>query len=129
MVSIHVPLAEHDYYHACKYYAAGSFNSRAPRGARQSVLDTISDGISGFNSRAPRGARLVVARGHIDGVDVSIHVPLAEHDVALDLMADRQKVSIHVPLAEHDCCSRPRSQRPCRFNSRAPRGARHLKNG
>jgi len=33
-VSIHVPLAEHDMAYNAKSSASGSFNSRAPRGAR-----------------------------------------------------------------------------------------------
>ena len=40
----------------------------------------------------------------IRGIDdqVSIHVPLAEHDALLETMENAWQVSIHVPLAEHD---------------------------
>ena len=34
--------------------------------------------------------------------DVSIHVPLAEHDPDQVSSRDHRGVSIHVPLAEHD---------------------------
>ena len=145
VVSIHVPLAEHD----------GGFSPTAPDGAR-------------FNSRAPRGAR------HNETwfwllCTVSIHVPLAEHDMgdAASLLASSlfqftcpsrsttpfyiearedikfqftctsrsttsisccislgSEVSIHVPLAEHDQMSACYSSAPYCFNSRAPRGAR-----
>ena len=33
---------------------------------------------------------------------VSIHVPLAEHDIMSHAHSSRLVVSIHVPLAEHD---------------------------
>ena len=34
---------------------------------------------------------------------ISIHVPLAGHDVAADAQGERRgKISIHVPLAGHD---------------------------
>ena len=55
---------------------------------------------------------------------VSIHVPLAEHDSAINSLNDALDVSIHVPLAEHDACRQARRQAQRRFNSRAPRGAR-----
>ena len=35
-------------------------------------------------------------------IPVSIHVPLAEHDVAAEKKKIDTWVSIHVPLAEHD---------------------------
>ena len=38
-----------------------------------------------------------------DAADVSIHVPLAEHDGQSVLCDHATGVSIHVPLAEHDC--------------------------
>ena len=59
---------------------ARSFNSRAPRGARREDCAGYS-ALNSFNSRAPRGAR----RQHLSLVIltfVSIHVPLAEHDLA-----------------------------------------------
>ena len=57
VVSIHVPLAEHDTHAALLSGKYGSFNSRAPRGAR--LLFQVPPFIEN---------------------DVSIHVPLAEHD-------------------------------------------------
>ena len=78
-VSIHVPLAEHDYYFVrCITHSAG------------------------FNSRAPRGARLSAGDNATKASAVSIHVPLAEHDLLKLLKLLRVRVSIHVPLAEHD---------------------------
>ena len=58
--------------------------------------------IFSFNSRAPRGARLFA---------ILFFEPL-------------YGVSIHVPLAEHDLCAAPLLFFFARFNSRAPRGAR-----
>jgi len=82
-VSIHVPLAEHDWQELPYLNPPFCFNSRAPRGARQL-----------YNSP-------------FICVEVSIHVPLAEHDDHVEHLARSGGVSIHVPLAEHDvleCC-------------------------
>ena len=57
---------------------------------------------------------------------VSIHVPLAEHDLLLTRIKFQPVVSIHVPLAEHDRAVPPASSLVRGFNSRAPRGARQL---
>ena len=56
--------------------------------------------------------------------NVSIHVPLAEHDLQGFLLLAPVGVSIHVPLAEHDQYSWKRVPHSASFNSRAPRGAR-----
>ena len=58
-------------------------------------------------------------------LNVSIHVPLAEHDMSCVRRFAQCLVSIHVPLAEHDLMRPPPEALPLRFNSRAPRGARH----
>ena len=102
LVSIHVPLAEHDCCSRPRSQRPCRFNSRAPRGARPG---SKHQGLIRwrFNSRAPRGARpefLLSLTGAVlfqftcpsrstTGVPpephwcslVSIHVPLAEHDV------------------------------------------------
>ena len=59
--------------------------------------------LASFNSRAPRGAR-----------------PDEETAPA------QASVSIHVPLAEHDVCSAVQAFNTGCFNSRAPRGARRV---
>ena len=64
-------------------------------------MPAFSSGFS-FNSRAPRGAR--------HGADME-PVPI-------------NYVSIHVPLAEHDVIVERSQTHNNRFNSRAPRGAR-----
>ena len=100
-VSIHVPLAEHDY----RYQAQ-------------------PQDITGFNSRAPRGARLASENRSVKCTGVSIHVPLAEHDIQVSADGQAWSVSIHVPLAEHDLPFRMVRAGREGFNSRAPRGAR-----
>ena len=122
------------------------FNSRAPRGARPASPELLYASAS-FNSRAPRGARpsgtardIPISRFQftcpsrsttftpkIRRIDnqVSIHVPLAEHDVRQAALGVDGVVSIHVPLAEHDCKYCRRGRHGLSFNSRAPRGARH----
>ena len=57
---------------------------------------------------------------------VSIHVPLAEHDLCRECLHLLRVVSIHVPLAEHDLLDAVLLVDVLRFNSRAPRGARRL---
>ena len=57
---------------------------------------------------------------------VSIHVPLAEHDMRLDYDPQVCIVSIHVPLAEHDADYQTAARPGSSFNSRAPRGARQF---
>ena len=59
-------------------------------------------------------------------INVSIHVPLAEHDAVRLDKGGKGFVSIHVPLAEHDAKPRPTFTGSSGFNSRAPRGARPL---
>ena len=59
---------------------------------------------------------------------VSIHVPLAEHDLVAEMAHRDTGVSIHVPLAEHDTSQLSASHWVESFNSRAPRGARPLRN-
>ena len=79
MVSIHVPLAEHDSIGKAWKAAEKSFNSRAPRGARRVIWRHPLDFVC-FNSRAPRGARPPAFVIVPLNTCVSIHVPLAEHD-------------------------------------------------
>ena len=101
MVSIHVPLAEHDAMGFLQKCAASTFQFTCP-------------------SRSTTGcSRLLYA-----SLMVSIHVPLAEHDLTAAEIIEVVKVSIHVPLAEHDRWRRLPSAYSWSFNSRAPRGAR-----
>ena len=100
-VSIHVPLAEHDATRSGASIRAGSFNSRAPRGARR-LSRRPAPPTAGFNSRAPRGARRQAVTPVVRKSLVSIHVPLAEHDLGGAGVEFQALVSIHVPLAEHD---------------------------
>ena len=106
LVSIHVPLAEHDCSALMRVSGNRCFNSRAPRGARRYNLYARGQNIS-FNSRAPRGARLYSCESKKMAVQVSIHVPLAEHDLT-------QSSVLPLTLS---------------FNSRAPRGARRTSTG
>ena len=96
-----MPLAEHDLPVSVSHNTTQSFNSRAPRGARPEYSCKPNPN-NRFNSRAPRGARLGYTIPYLSQTYVSIHVPLAEHDVA---------------VAKY-------LLRPDSFNSRAPRGAR-----
>ena len=82
-----------------------------------------------FNSRAPRGARHCFLYGDLVYFCVSIHVPLAEHDMSARVIAVCLVVSIHVPLAEHDLRLMPVARLTRCFNSRAPRGARRFGKG
>ena len=122
-VSIHVPLAEHDFRSAVSATWQNRFNSRAPRGARLCIT-LLVDRQKSFNSRAPRGARHITAAFDAGTVSVSIHVPLAEHDgncryaprraVCFNSRAPRGARRVGVSTVQPDVS----------FNSRAPRGAR-----
>ena len=128
-VSIHVPLAEHD--RSVRGWNAGvdRFNSRAPRGARQSYGNYI-ECRTGFNSRAPRGARLQEVLGTVAAVlRVSIHVPLAEHDLCPLMLIMRLRVSIHVPLAEHDARQRSQPLGASKFQFTCPSRSTTIRSG
>jgi len=126
MVSIHVPLAEHDTYRDLLETDTRSFNSRAPRGARL-VFDAEYRDEWSFNSRAPRGARPSDCPGAGLPAPFQFTCPSRSTTKPRTEPPRPPSVSIHVPLAEHDH-RRPHRQRlPQRFNSRAPRGARRTK--
>ena len=123
LVSIHVPLAEHDVSMDDDSLVVQSFNSRAPRGARQDA-GRHSGSDNRFNSRAPRGAR----RGVIYNIKLpgsfNSRAPRGARPVKNGIFMWLSMVSIHVPLAEHDGVRLPLAPACYRFNSRAPRGAR-----
>ena len=100
-VSIHVPLAEHDFDAAHVPVRIKSFNSRAPRGARH-WLERQNKVRKGFNSRAPRGAR-----------------PDSPPPISASQSFQFTCPSRSTTTAAEKC----REPSP-RFNSRAPRGAR-----
>ena len=124
VVSIHVPLAEHDYPFFSTSPRFQSFNSRAPRGARPFAELKAAERTS-FNSRTPRGARRIASLIPNEASSFNSRAPRgARRDVhiAVDYAV---VVSIHVPLAEHDVITQNSSVPSGSFNSRAPRGARH----
>ena len=105
-VSIHVPLAEHDF-----------FLVRLPAGVEVSI-------------HVPLAEHDVLDSLYLDKNGVSIHVPLAEHDRTCRLTLPVLVVSIHVPLAEHDLIMPTRTTTTeiyYKSYRRAPRGARALK--
>ena len=144
-VSIHVPLAEHDATTSIRGADMSSFNSRAPRGARHDDC-RHSRSIRKFQFTCPSRSTTPISKALYAGRLVSIHVPLAEHDVERPERSKGTDVSIHVPLAEHDWQGSAAERRACvsihvplaehddvinifvsnirSFNSRAPRGAR-----
>ena len=79
LVSIHVPLAEHDLQMSAQAFRKSLFQFTCP-----SRSTTFAFGVPAAIFR------------------VSIHVPLAEHDGSSEEQAGEPEVSIHVPLAEHD---------------------------
>ena len=125
-VSIHVPLAEHD--SRCRRCVLGfcGFNSRAPRGARPCCPKT-SGNIVPFQFTCPSRSTTFQRYALGNRRNVSIHVPLAEHDLILLKFRNILIVSIHVPLAEHDAISFQLLVSMDCFNSRAPRGARRFR--
>ena len=55
---------------------------------------------------------------------ISIHVPLAGHDLHLSVSFQAVRISIHVPLAGHDLLPQFLLRKALNFNPRAPCGAR-----
>ena len=82
------------------------FNPRAPCGARP-YTPAIPPETNNFNPRAPCGARRDMRARTFANEEISIHVPLAGHDVAI--------------------CSQP--SQLLHFNPRAPCGARRVSVG
>ena len=79
VVSIHVPLAEHDVRKAAPVTYNGSFNSRAPRGARLLSQSALSFPFW-FQFTCPSRSTTALVIASSAFLAVSIHVPLAEHD-------------------------------------------------
>ena len=78
-----------------------------------------------FNPRAPCGARRSGGcSGTCGSSCISIHVPLAGHDVRSGTADRCTDISIHVPLAGHDPAGPARAAARQNFNPRAPCGAR-----
>ena len=105
LVSIHVPLAEHDARTGSTARPLSSFNSRAPRGARPPMCRQLC-ARSAFQFTCPSRSTTVYFGGYNNSFLVSIHVPLAEHDFPTSDQLYDFLVSIHVPLAEHDRAAR-----------------------
>ena len=167
LVSIHVPLAEHDGNRLPAFPVQLRFNSRAPRGARPR-LALRPDRTTGFNSRAPRGARRPFSSKRYWSFSFNSRAPRGARQTPRPVLRstisfqftcpsrstthkDGRRpdacgfqftcpsrsttcgqlvyqgltgVSIHVPLAEHDVAVIEKSPPGTCFNSRAPRGAR-----
>ena len=146
-ISIHMPLAGHDGRPTYVFCWPTDFNPRAPCGARHHVV-VCCQVFFYFNPRAPCGARrgsagadhaarsaisihvplaghdlATLCKRHHEAA-ISIHVPLAGHDCQLQSECAAFEISIHVPLAGHDIFVRGRGAGACDFNPRAPCGAR-----
>ena len=123
VISIHVPLAGHDYHGTAQNLSVAHFNPRAPCGARH---------IRQFGAYTPNEISIhVPLAGHDNDADnlssgssISIHVPLAGHDVLGALVFSTCGISIHVPLAGHDGRIQRSAHTMRNFNPRAPCGAR-----
>ena len=79
-VSIHVPLAEHDSSLSRISKSTISFQFTCPSRSTTNVSFSDIENLLSFNSRAPRGARQAEQAAQRRKNQVSIHVPLAEHD-------------------------------------------------
>ena len=144
-VSIHAPHAGRDAHWHILLSFGGSFNPRAPCGARRGRWSLSIDPTC-FNPRAPCGARRnpspmmeeiskfqstrpmrgATGRGHrrCGQHRVSIHAPHAgrDSDSAHDTLF--RLVSIHAPHAGRDISAHPQVGLHIGFNPRAPCGAR-----
>ena len=103
------------------------FNSRAPRGARRIHFRSSFPAL-GFQFTCPsRSTTEALGQSRVS-LKVSIHVPLAEHDLEPLLKHCTNIVSIHVPLAEHDS-GHASTKEPKRFQFTCPsRSTTRLRN-
>ena len=123
-VSIHVPLAEHDWPLLCSSSCCPQFQFTCPSRSTTSKMIVLTSGYE-FQFTCPSRSTTRTLSPYWKFFPVSIHVPLAEHDSVKTPVQFSGVVSIHVPLAEHDRRPGKTQTGMERFNSRAPRGARH----
>ena len=124
MVSIHAPRAGRDMIAALTGGYSGSFNPRAPCGARQNVLRhrTIDTVVS---IHAPRAGR--DAHGSIPicpTPEFQSTRPVRGATYSRRRKRSPQQVSIHAPRAGRDSPTQTTSTTTFSFNPRAPCGAR-----
>ena len=123
-VSIHAPRTGRDQQLIDLVTQLGSFNPRAPHGARPPTTEPTPPPC-GFNPRAPHGAR----RGHQGYRPQRERFnPRAPHGARLkhelSFIDDKQFQSTRPARgATGICCANPKSA--ASFNPRAPHGARH----
>ena len=122
-VSIHAPHAGRDMAPSDWRQKNGSFNPRAPCGARLVDGDSFALFRRFQSTRPMRGATRRVLHLPL-GEFVSIHAPHAGRDPCRQLHQDEIRVSIHAPHAGRDPCSVQKRSGFCGFNPRAPCGAR-----
>ena len=96
----------------------------APRVGRDSCYLPRPPPWARFNPRAPCGARPYTAPRSRGRVRVSIHAPRVGRDHNVLPLSTHFLVSIHAPRVGRDIGFLPRRSRQCRFNPRAPCGAR-----
>ena len=104
-------------------WTALSFNSRAPRGARRN--DCCESNIIGrFQFTCPSRSTTSRPGRTIKSLKFQFTCPSRSTTDSIKFLNMDAHVSIHVPLAEHDVGCRSSWARVYCFNSRAPRGAR-----
>ena len=127
-VSIHVPLAEHDPSY-CVSPDRLCVSIHVPLAEHDQVIIHPPRIQESFNSRAPRGARPRSRRSRLSRRSFQFTCPSRSTTPGQDQRPGRCQVSIHVPLAEHDLPCAVSFALGARFNSRAPRGARRSTSG
>ena len=102
MVSIHVPLAEHDGEEIVYVGQAFEFQFTCPSRSTTAVAVDIREIRGGFNSRAPRGARPTPFLPSAAAPAFQFTCPSRSTTLNRTMDVTVTGVSIHVPLAEHD---------------------------
>ena len=148
-VSIHAPHAGRDHRAACSPSRCGSFNPRAPCGARPSIISCMSRRSSFQSTRPMRGATYHKL-GRPPEISVSIHAPRVGRDQECHLrLSSKNYFNPRAPCGArrsdaslHDYCRYFNPRAPCGarrglcrycamstyFNPRAPCGARQHNN-
>ena len=123
-VSIHVPLAEHDAPSVVIVVSGEGFNSRAPRGARPGSFSAGFRHCAWFQFTCPSRSTTTASTATPCASPFQFTCPSRSTTSLFNTVVETTNVSIHVPLAEHDGAWQAPDSRLRGFNSRAPRGAR-----
>ena len=126
VISIHVPRAGDDPLGSMSGTRPGYFNPRPPCGGRH-VINLDGAAVVLFQSTSPVRGTTGRDDANQGGACISIHVPRAGDDLAVESVVNRFAISIHVPRAGDDPSASGGANCLHNFNPRPPCGGRRQK--